>query len=261
MIVPAKDAYVSSSLINMGEYSPAEQQLLSSLIKPRDVVADIGANIGALAIPLSKENPSIDVYAFEPHPQIFSLLSANIATTKTHRVIPVNMAFGSTQTTCRVESNDISFNAGASKAIIDKEASIPMTTIDDFFHEVDLLKIDVEGAEGAVLYGAQETLDTQEPIVFYEADREGWKEAADLLAEAGYEQRWFVTTLYSPSNHKNLQQDIWNNACSFNILAWKPPIHNHVNSFAAQLPTLDKITEPGVCSNEYVITDLKRKTS
>ncbi|MBJ04447.1 MAG: hypothetical protein CMP65_00905 [Flavobacteriales bacterium] len=46
-------------------------------LKNNDTVIDIGANIGVLGLRLSKEFPKIKIHAFEPIPEIFSVLKKN----------------------------------------------------------------------------------------------------------------------------------------------------------------------------------------
>ena len=74
----ADDQYVGYCLERYGEYSEAEPALWRKLVKPGDTVLDIGANIGALTLPLSDMvGPTGRVFAFEPHPQNFMLLKQN----------------------------------------------------------------------------------------------------------------------------------------------------------------------------------------
>jgi len=54
-----------------------------------------------------------------------------------------------------------------------KPIEVLMVTLDDVLHSekhVDVIKIDVEGAELSVLKGAQKTLERHEPIILIEAD-------------------------------------------------------------------------------------------
>jgi FkbM family methyltransferase len=67
----------------------------------------------------------------------------------------------------------------------------------------DLIKIDVEGHEEAVIRGAQETIRNDQPIIIFECFH-GGNEIADFLGSLGY---WI-------GNAENLEDDL-ENACNF----------------------------------------------
>lgn len=67
-------------------------------IGPNAVVIDIGANIGLFAVRVAKAlGPHSKVFAFEPVPPIFDVLSANIARHAPGQVTPLQMAMGRTE--------------------------------------------------------------------------------------------------------------------------------------------------------------------
>lgn len=47
-------------------------------LKPGDIVLDVGSNIGLFSLYLSNKFPDLTIYAFEPVPQNFEVLSANL---------------------------------------------------------------------------------------------------------------------------------------------------------------------------------------
>ncbi len=70
----------SMGLAVQGVYEPAETQLVNDLVKPGQIVLDIGANIGYYSlIFLQLLGGEGHVYTFEPDPYSFELLSRNIA--------------------------------------------------------------------------------------------------------------------------------------------------------------------------------------
>src|SRR3990172_11998176 len=80
IIYPDKDVYIGRSLEQYGEYSYHEIEFLKSLVNAGDVVIDVGANIGALTIPLAqKVGPSGYLVAFEPQQYIYYILCGNVA--------------------------------------------------------------------------------------------------------------------------------------------------------------------------------------
>jgi hypothetical protein len=69
------------------------------------------------------------------------------------------------------------------------QANVKTTTLDDELHRnprPDIIKIDVEGADLAVLQGGRNMLQTSLPIVLYEATQRNFPQTKDLLHEIGY---------------------------------------------------------------------------
>lgn len=67
--------------------------------------------------------------------------------------------------------------------------SVPTVTLDSYFADrpLDLVKIDVEGAEGLVFAGMQNVLGVQRPQLIIEFHDDGTWESRSLLTDAGYE--------------------------------------------------------------------------
>src|SRR2546421_9260159 len=80
MLYNVHDQYIGRSLDRYGEYSEGEIELFSQLIKPNDVVIDVGANIGAHTLWFAQRTlPDGIVIAFEPQRLVFQTLCANMA--------------------------------------------------------------------------------------------------------------------------------------------------------------------------------------
>src|SRR5882762_7707062 len=80
MLYPANDMFIGPCLETYGEYGAEEANTFRQLIRPGDVVADIGANIGSHTLLYSQlVGPQGRVIAFEPQPKIFHMLCANLA--------------------------------------------------------------------------------------------------------------------------------------------------------------------------------------
>ena len=63
------DRYIGRQLDVLGYYSENEVQTLLGFVTPDSVVIDVGANIGAITVPLAKKAKR--TYAFEPQPIIY----------------------------------------------------------------------------------------------------------------------------------------------------------------------------------------------
>src|SRR5262249_11736625 len=80
MLHNVHDIYVGRSLSLYREYSEGEIQVFRQVVKPGDIVADIGANIGAHTVFFARAGgPSGAVMALEPQRIVFQSLCANMA--------------------------------------------------------------------------------------------------------------------------------------------------------------------------------------
>ena len=150
---------------------------------PSDAVClDVGANIGLYSLGLSHLAPQGQVYAFEPSPTTYGHLQANLAANCATNVDACNLALGASVGTVRF--HDFSFfSAGSfssdegsllsSESYGSESFEAAATTLDDFVADrgldrVDVVKVDVEGAEMSVLAGAEKTLATYRPATVLE---------------------------------------------------------------------------------------------
>jgi hypothetical protein len=82
MLYNVHDLYVGRSLDQYGEFSQGEIDLFGQILKPGQVVLDVGANIGAHTLWFAQTvGPSGTVLAFEPQRIVFQALCANLAHT------------------------------------------------------------------------------------------------------------------------------------------------------------------------------------
>ena len=127
------------------------------------VVVDIGANVGYFTL-LSAEQvgPGGTVYAFEPEPDNYALLKKNIELNSYSNIRAIESAVSDE---CGSIQLFLSSMDNGSHSIYDAAArgvagikTVNTTTLDAFLEgkgwpKVDLVKIDVEGAENKVLDG------------------------------------------------------------------------------------------------------------
>jgi tRNA G37 N-methylase Trm5 len=116
------------------EYEPDVWHELLSSVRPGDVVADVGANVGLYAVALARRVGAMGrVIAYEPDAGNAELLRRNVALNDVEGVVEVRQAAeGSSQ--------------------------VSVVTLDEELDRLALLKIDVEGFECAVLDGARSLL-------------------------------------------------------------------------------------------------------
>jgi FkbM family methyltransferase len=147
------------------------------------IVIDVGANIGAIALPAAAVVTAGHVYAIEPTEFAFAKLLKNIASNPqlAARITPVKTFFGETG---KAASTLVAHSSwplvGAIVGTHPVHHGVPMqavcgqTTLDRFVLErnlaaVALVKIDTDGHEFTVLKGALQCLARHRPVVIFEA--------------------------------------------------------------------------------------------
>ena len=91
MLFPIGRIYVGKCLELYGQYSEGEVALMRMLLRAGDTVIDIGANIGALTVPMSQlVGEKGHVYAIESDAETFNVLCANLALNGIVNTKPIN---------------------------------------------------------------------------------------------------------------------------------------------------------------------------
>jgi FkbM family methyltransferase len=179
-----------------GRYEPNEMYAMAKLIEHGMCVVDVGANAGVFTLMASKLVGSEgSVHAFEPSPRDRDRLLANI----------------SANAISNVKVNAAALGRGPGKAVLSVSAAdhpghntvggfaysddvraysveVEVTSLDDFAQanqltRLDLLKIDVEGSETAVLQGARESLRKFRPVIVAEASEESLRQLGTSVSE------------------------------------------------------------------------------
>jgi FkbM family methyltransferase len=173
----------------LGSYEPEKMTLAASLLNPGDVVFDIGANVGIYTLLFSAAvGPTGRVVAFEPWPPSLHYLRQHLSLNKVANASVVGSAVGR-------ESGRVMLTAGEHSATVavssDGDIEVDAIRLDDFVEattiEPDLIKIDVEGSEIAVLNGALATLRNTAPLLLIATHSPSLKTACtELLEDHGY---------------------------------------------------------------------------
>jgi FkbM family methyltransferase len=136
---------------------------------PYPVLLDIGANTGSFAL-IPAVMPHVKVFAVEPHPFAFDILTANIFLNGISDQVSawqgaISDTSGNGLLRCPVnQQSGLSILGGNPKRFKEKYQFIVETlTLDDWIKaraipKPDLIKLDVEGHELAILHGAKRTL-------------------------------------------------------------------------------------------------------
>ncbi len=157
--------------------------VMKALLKDTNVTLDVGGNIGQYALWFAKY--SRKVYTFEPMPKMIERLQYHITINHLeNKLILVTKALSNEHTTLKFELPK-SANSGTASTILGRVANsseiieVEAITLDEFIAQehlegtIDLIKIDIEGAELFALQGMSGLLfSDQKPILILEMNDE-----------------------------------------------------------------------------------------
>lgn len=172
--------WVKRLLLN--EYSIPELELIKRMISKNAYCIDIGAHAGSWTFPLSRKVPNGKVIAFEALPYYARVLRMALSVLMVKNVSIVNCALMESKGIVNLQwkSNDGHRLTGRTHVAFNEEplvdpVAVSATTLDSYLGEmgysekrVELIKIDIEGAELPALIGARESLVKWMPILYVE---------------------------------------------------------------------------------------------
>lgn len=144
------------------QYALHERKVVQLLLSLRGTVfVDIGAHVGYY--PLLLRHNFTTILAVEPHPQTYNLLQRNISHEKVENIQVIQVAISNTeQTGVPLFLGEYSWlhsfkehQNGAKYVLVN---TTTLTKLISEFSIVDLVKVDVEGAEWEVLEGAEQAV-------------------------------------------------------------------------------------------------------
>jgi FkbM family methyltransferase len=176
--VDLMDAGVSAGAI-ADNWEPAETHFILSILQSGNALLDIGAHIGWFTVlGAHRVGPQGRVFAFEPRPAIFAYLRASVeANGFAERCVLHCAALSDKRGTTSMAVFTKEFNTGHAFMVageVPEGASlvtdIPTMVLDNipFDRKIDLIKIDVEGAEAMILRGGRELLQRDQPVIVSE---------------------------------------------------------------------------------------------
>jgi FkbM family methyltransferase len=198
---------LSRALFVSGTYEPNTLCALRKLLRPEDVFIDVGANVGIMSLVAARwVGPRGRVFSFEPSEREHRSLVQNLELNEANNVTPIRAALSDRVglATLRVAaSSHGGLNTlgesfaydGVNTAALEQ---IDVTTLDEFtrakrLDRVSVVKLDVEGAEGAVLAGSTRLLKEFRPALVLEifpralgANKWTVADVENLLRAAGY---------------------------------------------------------------------------
>lgn len=201
------DDWITSRLwwLGMDGFDPGTLSVFLRLAADARVILDVGAYVGHYALFAAASNPDARVFAFEPVPEIRSRLLDNLALNAglDVTVLPYAVADQPGQARFHLGGEHLPSSSSLSPSWEGIATSIDVTVVDldglaaerEIVDQIDLVKIDVETAEPAVIAGMTNILERSRPTIISEVlpgpgAEGGYQRMSDTLAGHGY--RFFL---------------------------------------------------------------------
>ncbi len=196
--------YTAVTAFLLRDWVEPELRELDQLLRPGDVFIDVGANIGLYSLKGARlVGQAGRVLALEPGREAFDHLTDNLLLNAFTWVEPLRLAASDRNGTAVLHHVPLGHDPQAFSLVPNERAidgeQVETITLDRLttikaLSRIDLIKIDVEGAEPMVIAGARDVLARLRPAILFEcnahlnAGGQGGAagEAWDLLAECGY---------------------------------------------------------------------------
>ena len=177
---PADLRYTTVTAYLLRDWAEPELRELDQLLKPGDVFIDVGANIGLYTLKAARlVGPEGKVAALEPGHDAYQQLKANLALNDYDWVRPLKIAASDEEGVAVLHHVPLGDDPQAFSLVAHPQAvegeTVRTTRLDTLveqlaFDRIDLIKIDVEGAEPMVLDGATRVLSAQRPAILFECN-------------------------------------------------------------------------------------------
>ena len=164
-----------SILIN-GAHERETSEFIVQQVRPNGVFVDIGANIGAVTLPVCRKRKDIKALCIEASLRVFNYLSENVNMNNVNNCTLLHKAVSD------VDGQKVSFfspldqhgKGSLSPVFTDQSESVETTTLDTLLsnhsiESVDFIKIDIEGFEYYAFKSGEKTLRKQNaPVILFE---------------------------------------------------------------------------------------------
>jgi len=164
---------------------------LDTLMPEGGVFVDVGAHVGRWALRMAKK--ASHVVAVEANPDTAAVLRYHVALNAVDNVAVLKLAAWDSETFLRLDDPNRRLTGGSTRVVEDVSGTVKAAPLDRYLAtepRVDLIKLDVEGADLNALRGLRETLKRCGPALLVERhDMYGYYHLDDLhalLAELGY---------------------------------------------------------------------------
>jgi len=207
-VLPFYDTNIAHGMVQMGTMNVMQNYEMQVILRPGDVVLDVGSNLGCYSVPFGERvGRQGKVLAFEPFRWLYQLTTANVALNGLSNVYTYNVALGREKKSFYSRPPQLRFFSspggvkvnyaveGESTGAQDKDRDLNqavqmydfetdmeqtlMISLDQLLtgetdlkvppiDSIRLIKIDVEGMESDVVLGAQRAIYHYRPIIWSE---------------------------------------------------------------------------------------------
>jgi len=146
--------------------------LATSLCRPNKIFMDVGAHIGSVIAAVMQHDPSIKIIGFEAMPEKIAKLRRKFPSIDLHGCAVGNL---SGEVSFFINQKQSGYSSLARPSNVSqstvKEIRVPIRKIDELVtsDQVDVMKIDVEGAELGVLQGGEALILKSRPTIMFES--------------------------------------------------------------------------------------------
>lgn len=167
-----------------------------STSNPTPTIIDAGGYIGLVTLYLKSTYPQAQITTFEPDPTIFSMLQQNIKQNKLTDVTLIQAGVGKTEKTVQFYPDNSDGGSLYTTQETTKPITIELVKLSSYIDEpIDLLKMNIEGAEGEVFEEIAHKLHLIKEIIFeyhaFSSLPQTLGKILDLLNSKGF--RYIVT--------------------------------------------------------------------
>lgn len=199
MIVLNNDFIGDYISLNYDYYERDELDYFFKYYSDKEVIYDIGANIGNHTVFFAKYGNVESIYAFEPIKELVILLNENIRGNQVEQSVKViETALSCISTKGRMQL--IKGNIGASTLVCDQRGEITVEILDTLNLPVpEFIKIDVGDHEFEVLRGMENLLINNSPLLWVHIRTENLLKVNEFLNNLNYEMidRYLSNSQYS----------------------------------------------------------------
>ncbi len=192
-----RDSVASGAFwVGLDAYEGCTLSVFAHLAQASHHIVDVGANSGLFSLLAASLNKNAVIHAFEPFPGAADLLESNLRANHFTNIRLTRAAAADQPGTLPLYFNDaLRLTQGASLRnwdYVTGKVDVPVIRLDDYLAErgidsIDLLKVDVEGAEPEVLAGAENTIARCTPDIFCELIKDDcFPKLRDFVHRYGY---------------------------------------------------------------------------
>jgi len=167
--MPSEEWRLAIHLFNHGHFEHGTEKFFQTLLRPDMVVVDVGANLGIYTLHAAKAG--CQVHSFEPTPTIFSLLRENLKANEFEGSTKIHLY----EIAAAEEEKIVDFHvcqtvSGHNSMLyapdtVTETIKVKASKLDSILSgNIDIVKIDVEGAEQLVLQGMTQIINNNPQI-------------------------------------------------------------------------------------------------